>query len=187
MKTTIYLLLILVLLSSCDGIKVITDYDKSVDFTNYKTIKFYGWEKNSDQILSKFDKDRIENAVSLEFRKRGHEVVELDADLVISLYVITETQTREMATTDYYGGYGPYFGYGPRWGWGAGYGYATIRTEKENFQVGTLVISVYDRAKKELIWEGAAKGTVGDNIRNKEAKLNHAVGKIMYKYPKTST
>jgi len=183
MKFNLLVAFFLIVLTSCDGIKVMSDYDKSVDFTKYKTIQFYGWEENSDQILSKFDKERIENAVSREFKNRGHQIVESNADLVVSLYIITKTEIREMATTDYYGGYGPYFGYGPRWGWGPGYGYASTTIENHEFMVGTLVVSVYDRAKKELVWEGVGQGSVGESTSNREARLNHAIGKIMYKYP----
>ncbi|MBS2098506.1 DUF4136 domain-containing protein [Carboxylicivirga linearis] len=185
MKFNLLVALFIIALTSCDGIKVMSDYDKSVDFEKYETIQFYGWEENSDQILSKFDKERIENAVSLEFRNRGHQIVESNAELVVSLFIITKTETRETATTEYYGGYGPYFGYGPQWGWGPGYGYgyASTTIDKQDFQVGTLVISVYDRSKKELIWEGVGQGSVGENTSNREARLNHAIGKIMYKYP----
>ena len=50
MKNSIILLLSLFLFS-CSGIKVVTDYDKTVDFDQYKTFEYYGWAEESDKII----------------------------------------------------------------------------------------------------------------------------------------
>ena len=41
MKKSILLLLSVVLLSSCNSVKVVADYDDNVDFNKYKTFAFY--------------------------------------------------------------------------------------------------------------------------------------------------
>jgi len=182
MIKTIFLFVTVILFASCDSIKVVNDYDKSVDFKKYKTIQFYGWEENSDRILNRFDKERIENAVSLQFRKRGHRIVKGNADLVVSLYVISETRTKETSTTiNTYVSVGSYYGYGPGWGWGPSY--STTIVDKQKYQIGTLVISVYDAAQKRLIWEGVGQGSVNDNPGDRETGVNRAIDKIMYHYP----
>ena len=50
------------ILGSCSSIKVTSDYDREVDVSKYKTVQYYGWAENSDQILNRFDKERIEQA-----------------------------------------------------------------------------------------------------------------------------
>jgi hypothetical protein len=60
---------------SCSSIKVTTDYDKTVDFPSYKSLEYFGWAEDSDKILNRFDKERIESAFGDEFKKRGIEIV----------------------------------------------------------------------------------------------------------------
>ncbi len=181
MRKFVLLSLVLAVLCSCDSMKVVSDYDKNVDFTQYKSIRLYGWAKNSDEILNSFNKDRIERAVIKEFQNRGHELVESDADIVVSLYVVSEEKTERTATTTHMGGMGGYYGYGPGWGWGGGY--STTSISDYDYTVGTLVISVYDSKKKELIWEGMGQGTVKENSNNREADVNRTIKKILYNYP----
>ena len=95
MKKSIYLLpLIILMLGACSSVKVISDRDKSVDFTQFKTFEYFGWADNSDRILNRFDKERIESAFGDEFKKRGLEYVEKDGDLVVLLHIIVEDKSR---------------------------------------------------------------------------------------------
>ena len=41
MKKSIFLLLSVFILSSCNTVRVVTDYDSKVDFKAYKTFAFY--------------------------------------------------------------------------------------------------------------------------------------------------
>ena len=153
MKKSILLIGVLgiLLLSSCATTKVKFDYDKSVDFTKFKTYEYFGWAENSDKILNQFDKDRIENAFGMEFKKRDMKHVETGGDLIVTLYIVTEKKTQTTATTTSMGGgYGGYYGYGPRYGWGTGMSHSTTTYNDYDDVVGTLVIDVYD-AKNESI------------------------------------
>ena len=47
---------------ACSSTKITSDYDKSVDFTKYKTAEYYGWEENSNKILTRFDQERMFSA-----------------------------------------------------------------------------------------------------------------------------
>ena len=46
----------IIFLSACSGIKVISDADPTVDWSQYSTLEYYGWAEESDQILTRFDK-----------------------------------------------------------------------------------------------------------------------------------
>ena len=180
MKKLILFVLPLILFS-CSGLKVVSDLDPTVDFTKYTKLEYYGWAENSDKILNRFDKERIENAFGEEFRKRGVEVVESGGDIVVSLYIITEQKTAKSATTNHMGGYGGYYGYGPGYRWGGGH--STTTYHEYDYTVGTLVVSVFDAEKKELVWEAVGEGTIDENPQAREKSTPRAVAQIMSKYP----
>jgi len=187
----IYLLQVLVLivmLGSCSSVKVTSDYDKSADFTNYKTFEYYGWAEESDKILNRFDKERIEAALGYEFDRRGLELVDKEGDMVVSLYIVVDQKTSTTAYTDHYnmGGYG--YGYGPDWGWYGGYGgmgmgTSTTRYSEKDYLVGTLVVDVFDKAEKKLIWQSVGQKTVDENPNNAEKNIIKVAEAIMKPFP----
>ena len=168
----------------CSSIKVTADYDKSVDFTKYKTYSYYGWTENSDKILTRFDKERLESAFADEFAKRGIEYIENGGDMVVSLFIVVDQKTRKTAYTNHYGtggaGYDDY-DYGGDWGWGMGSS-TTIYNETDYLQ-GTLVCDVFDAQAKSLIWQGVGTGVVDDDPQKNEKGIPKAVAAIMSKYP----
>ena len=190
MKTVFKLLPILmiaVIMSACSSIKVTTDYDKTVDFTQLKTFEYYGWAAESDKIINQLEKDRIEAAFGDEFKKRGLEYVESGGDMIVVLFVMTENKTQYNATTTGmgYGGYGGYYGYGPGWGWGPGMGMSMSSTtvSEYNYTVGTLVIDIYHAEGEKLIWESIGTKTVDDNPQTREKNLPKHIAAIMAPYP----
>jgi hypothetical protein len=194
MKNIVFIFLIGALLYSCNSVKVVSDRDASVDFSAYKTLEYYGWADNSDKILSDLEKKRIETAFGVEFQKRGFTLAQKgEGDMIVSLYVVTERKTETVAntTTNYMGGmggygmrgYGGYYGYGPGYGWGGGHSYSTTTVTDRDYTVGTLIISVYDAKKKELIWEAVGKKTIDEDPKSPEENVKKGVAKIMKTYP----
>jgi len=179
----------MIFLASCATISVTTDYDKTVDFSKYSTYEYYGWADESDKVLNDIDKSRIEEAYEDEFTKRGLELVENGGDLVVVLFIVVEQKTEQQATTTgsggMYGGYGGYYGgyydYGPDWGWGPTYSTTTVRNYE--YEVGTLVIDVFDRTKEQLIWESIGKGTVDEDPETRDKKMPKYIAQIMKDYP----
>lgn len=178
MKKLMMLISSALLLAACLGVKVTADYDKSVDFKQYKTFEYYGWAEESDKILNRFDKERIEKAFGEEFAKRGLEYVEEGGDLIVTLFIVVEEKSQKSASTNYYGGY---YGYGPRYGWGPGYSTTTV--SEYNYQVGTLVCDVYDSKEQKLIWEGIGVKTVDENPETREKNLPKAIERLMQEFP----
>ena len=182
---TMVILSFVVLVSACSSVKVTTDYDKSVDFSKFKTFEYFGWAQESDKILNRFDKERIENAFGEEFKKRGMQYVKSNGDLIVTLYIVTEQKTQTTAHTTNTGmgyGYGGYYGYGPGYGWG-GMGHSTTTFSDYDYVVGTLVIDVYDAKAKQLIWESVGTKTVDDNPNTRDENIPRAVAAIMKPYP----
>jgi hypothetical protein len=187
MKKHILSLVVIVLMfmGACSSISVVSDYDKTVDFTKFKTYSYYGWANNSDALLSPFDKERIEKAFGAEFAARGLTFVKEGGDLTVALFIHTEQKQQTTATTTgmggMYGGYGGYYGYGPGWGWGGGMSTTSVNTY--DYTVGTLVCDVFDTKDKKLIWEGSGSGEIDDNPSTREDNIPKAVGQIMAQYP----
>ena len=175
---------IILVLAACSSVKVTSDYDKTADFNKYKTFNYYGWQEDSDKILNRFDKERIEEAFGAEFEKRGITFTESGGDAIVSLFIVVDQKTQTTAYTNHYGGmygagYGGY-GYG---GWGMGAGQSTTTYSESDYLVGTLVCDVFDAETKQLVWQAVGSGTVDDNPNSREKNIPKAVAKIMYKYP----
>jgi len=176
------------LLGSCSSIQVTSDYDKTVDFTKFTTYSFHGWAKDSDKLLSPFDKDRFENAFKEQFDSRNLKFEKEGGELIVALYIVTEKKTKQVANTTnmggYYGwGYGGYYGYGPGWGWGAPMGNSITTISNYDYTVGTLVVDVFDATNKKLIWEGVGTKTIDDDPGSRNKNIEKSVAAIMAQYP----
>jgi hypothetical protein len=176
----------LFLLNSCSSLKVFHDVDPTVDFSQYKSLEYYGWAEESDKLLTQLDKDRIEKAFGDEFRRRGIEPVEADGDLIVTLLIVVEEKKGATATTTHMGGayggyYGGFYGYGPGFGWGAGH--STTNIQEYSYSVGTLVCDVFDKKAEKLIWEGIGTGEINENPKNRDKNIPKTVQAIMSKFP----
>ncbi len=178
-------------LSGCSTLKVTYDYDKKVDFNQFKTYQFYGWAKGSEQNINSLDRERVEDAFVKELKKRGLTYTKENGDLVISLFFVTKEKTETTANTTgvgayggaYGGYYGGYYGYGPHWGWGPGFTYSTTTYTQHEYKEGTLIVNVFDAKAKKLIWEGIATGALKEKPEGREDRIRNAVSKIMENYP----
>ncbi len=193
MKNLILILFAGLMLFSCNPLTVLNDVDRSVDFSQYKTIEFYGW---TDGVVFKnmFTRELIEKAVQNEFERRDIKTVKKgEGDLIISLYIVTKERTETFTQTNanyiggggYYGGfgYGGYYGYGPGYGWGPTFVNSTATTGKKVYNDGTLIISAYDAKNKLLIWETVATKTINKTSQTPDKDINIVIKQIMKTYP----
>src|SRR5437667_8165762 len=109
--------------------QVKTDYDHNANFGQYKT---YSWEKV--QTKDPFMVERIKEAVNSTLAAKGWTLVPSGGD--VEVFAIETTQNQQTLDT-FYNGFG-----GRRWGFGGGFGDAT--TTVETYQVGTLVVDLFD-------------------------------------------
>lgn len=166
--------------------QVNTDYDKSTDFSKYKTYTFAGWQKNSDQVLNDIDKKRILDAFKAEFASRNMTLVTENGDATVSLYLVIDKKTSTTAYTDFNGGMG--YGIGMRRGWGMGVGglgmgSATTTYNQNDYNEGTLVVDLYDEVSKSLIWQGTLQSVVSDKTSKRDKTIPKKISKLMGKYP----
>lgn len=183
LKVSFVFVLIVMFLSSAFS-QVTADFDKSTDFSKYKTFSFAGWQKDSDQLMNDIDKKTLRTAFENEFSARGLNIVTDNADAVVSLYFVIDNKTSTTAYTNYTGGMG--YGVGMGWGMGVGgvgMGTASTTYSEDDYQVGTMVVDVYDVSSKTLIWQGTSQSTIQEKASKRGKTIPKKVAKLMDKYP----
>jgi len=70
------------------------------------------------------------------------------------------------------------------WRWGGGFGSDGISTTtEETYKVGTLIVDLFDRTTKKLIWRGSASGTLSNKSDKNIKNLNRSVLKMFDHFP----
>jgi hypothetical protein len=147
--------------------QVKTDYDRSADFSQYKT---YSWEKVQTQ--DPLWVGRIKDAVNTALAAKGWTQVESGGQ--VAIVAIEMTKNQQTLNTFY-------DGFGGGWRWGGGFGNATTTTE--NYKVGTLVVDLFDANSKNLIWRGSASDTLSDKSEKNIKNLDKGVQKMFDHFP----
>jgi Domain of unknown function (DUF4136) len=164
--------LLIFILTSCSSVRVNQDYDKNIDFSQYKT---YAYHKSGiDKVeISDLDKKRILRSIDEVMATKGFTKSE-SPDLLINFF----TKEREQVDVNQFNmgwGYGWGFGWNP-WMWGN-------NTSVNRYTEGTLTIDVIDAKKKELVWQGIGEGVLTKNTEKKDESIKEFVSKILAQYP----
>ena len=181
------------LLSSCGpAIDIAYDYDRSVDFTKFSTFSIAEWNEDNSELVDNFTKERMQQAMRMQMELRGMTEVKDNPDLVVDLFIVTDTEQYTTAYTTHmgsYGGWGGYGGwYGPGYGhgygaYGGGYGVSSTQYVEHEKLMGTIVLDVYNEKTKQLAWQGVAKKEINQDARPTESGINKLMDRIFYKYP----
>ncbi|WP_309642612.1 DUF4136 domain-containing protein [Flavobacterium sp.] len=164
-------LLLLYLVVSCGSVHVNTDYDKAVDFTQYKTYAYY--KTGIDKVeISDLDKKRILRSIDEAMLAKGFTKTDTP-DLLININAKSE---KNVNMNQFYAGYG----YGWGFGWSPYWGGGTSLTTSTD---GILTIDLIDAKKKELIWQGEGSGYLTKDTNEKDENIKEFVTKILAQYP----
>ena len=156
------------------------NYDKTADFTKYKT---YKWVEIGTSDKDPLIEPQIRAAIEAEIVKKGLTKTESDsANLYIGYQaaITTEKQINSYSTD---------YGYGPGWGgryYRGGYGGSTMSSSTTStLYVGTLQIDLYDPAVKKTVFRTIGTKTIDAKAKpDKQAKnLAKAVAKMLKDYP----
>src|SRR5580698_8837964 len=134
--------IILAAAAFAEGVK--TDYDRAANFTGYKTFSREQVETRDPLWVS-----RIKDSVNAALAAKGWTPVDSGGDVA----VLAMEMTREHRTLNTY-----YDQFGGGWRWGGGFGDSTTTTN--TYQVGTLVVDLFDAKTKHLVWRGSASDTL---------------------------
>jgi hypothetical protein len=159
--------------------QVKTDYDRGTDFSQIKT---YSWEKvqTQDQLLV----NRIKQAVNAALASKGLTPVDSGGDVAI---VAMEMNKDHQTVNTWYDGLGGFGGFGGGWRWGGGFGgmgeLGESTSSVEHYQVGTLVVDMFNAKTKNLIWRGSASDTLSSKSAKNIKDLDKGVQKMFDHFP----
>ena len=146
-----------------------TDYDRNADFSRYKTFSFEKIETKDPLWV-----DRIAVSVGGALTAKGLTQVASGGDVaIVAIGMTKDQQTLDTFYDTFPGGWG--------WRWGSGYGDATTTTE--TYRVGTLVVDLFDRKTKALLWRGSVSNTLSNNSTKNIKDLDKGVEKLFKGFP----
>jgi hypothetical protein len=151
--------------------KSATDYDKTVDFTKYKT---WAWQKHEtgDDLWDTRLAENIERALTEKGWKKVEAMDQADAAVVAVINLKEETSYNTMYTG--MGGWGYY---------GFGVGVSTAHTTASTWRIGTLLVDIFDAKTKGLLWRGSAEETASSKPEKNVKKLASATDKLFRDFP----
>ena len=165
------------------GPDIRADYDKAADFGKYRTYGFVSAPAGDTTQFKSLAQQNMQNAAAREMEARGYTRSD-NPDLVINFKGKLEQKTDIEST--------PAPMYGAGWGYGGwrgapygGYGmYGGTEVTTHRYKVGTLVMDVVDREKRQVVFQGGVESVVTkEMMENREAAIAGAVGHIFSKYP----
>lgn len=163
--------MLLVLLTSCNAIKVQYDYDKETDFSGYTTYNYY---EDMDTGLSELDTKRLIRAIDSVMRTKAILLSE-EPDFLIGI----KGSTFEGGPNNTVGlGLG---GGGRSVGGGVSVGIPVGRPKLER----QIIFDLVDSQKDALFWQAVSKSPFkeGQSPEAREQKLQELVTKVFSKYP----
>jgi hypothetical protein len=168
--------------------KTFIDYDKNYDFSTMET---FSWSETSETSLEMADPmlhSRIVNGIEYYLSDAGLREVKENPDVYVT-YHTSSKQEMSLNTTSFgygypggmaWGGYGGYYG-----GYYGGVGMGSSSTNVYTYEIGTLVVDVWDAETEQLVWRGTAAGiTIVDNPQKMQKKIDKALRKIVSKSQK---
>lgn len=163
----VYLItLAVIVLSSCTSLRTAFDYDKEVNFSDYKTFAFY--KEGMDKLkVNDIDKKRFIKAVVEDLQSKGMQKSTITPDLLVN--IVIRGKERVSVTDDYT--------YGYSWWYPAPS--MTVRQYTES----TIYIDLIDRAKNQLVWQGKGTDEFNSSEQDKDTRIRETVIKILEQYP----
>ncbi|MDH4050299.1 MAG: DUF4136 domain-containing protein [Rubrivivax sp.] len=161
------------------------DFDRTADFTQYKSFAFaspLGTDRDGYQTLVS---DYLKAATRRELEARGMRLDAAAPQLLVNFNAslneklrVTSAPAPVMTIGVGHGYYGYRAGMYGAWPLYADQTRATPYTE------GTINVDVVDAARKQLVWEGVITGTVTQKtLDNVQQAIDGAVAKVFEKYP----
>ncbi len=157
--------------------KTTANYDKSTDFSAYRTFGFFDKLGTDAAGYQSLVTQTLKSSARREMESRGYAYSESSPDLLVNfnarLTDKTEVDQVPVAAPMYMGYRRGLYG-----GW-SGY-----QTTVDQYTEGTLNIDIVDAGKRLLVWEGVAVGRISNKQRHdREAAIDAAVAEIFGKYP----
>lgn len=166
-KTSLFGIGLLLMFAVAAFAKITIDYDHAADFSKYHS---FSWikEPNTKNPLMK---QRIIGFINIQIANKDFRMVPTGGDLGIAAHAATH---EEKTLETFYTGL-------PGWRWHGGWGgeWTTVET----FEVGTLVIDLFDNNTHQVIWRGVASDTITDNPEKNTRELQKVIAEMFKQFP----
>ena len=155
-----------VLAAACaSSIRVRSDYDRDANFKKYRTFAFREGNSSGNPVLDQ----RIKSDVVAAMKAHGlDEVRPENADAIVVAHAAT--RTRRTYDTFYEG-----------WGWR--YRWARPTVVVNEFEVGSIVVDVFDQQSKIAVWHAYATRVLHEDPEKDADQTDRAVTRIFREYP----
>jgi hypothetical protein len=193
MKRSIYLVLMVLILSGLSACTSYNYYTAAINKTNLTSYHTFAWmppasgkKANNDVADAK-----IKESATTALIGKGLRLSQRNPDLVVSYTTIVGQGSRTNYYSPYWGGY-PGWGFGFGWGWGWGWRYpyyafgppfayygGLTYAEKEHYKEGTLIIDLIDTHSRKIVWRGFGVGEVHNNPQKTVEDLPKVVNGII--------
>jgi len=158
--------------------KIHVNYDKTVNFSNFKT---YAWAPQSAVAHPMLAAD-IVGAIDDELTARGLRKLDTNSDLIVQVYGSVDTDSTFYSNDPLYMGSGGVPPFDPSMTGPAfvgNWGNTTVTIHK-----GDLVVDLIQASAKKLVWRGMAIENVSSHDPEKlMTEVNNAISKMFKEYP----
>lgn len=152
------------LLGGCSTVAVSTDWDRSVDFSGYRTFRWAPTKESKDMRRAEGSllDTRIRRAVAETLTAKGFAASEGAADLLLVYRVSSRNRTDVYRASTYRRPFGRV-------------------VDVHQYREGTLVLMIVDPQLDQVIWEGV--GTDAIDRDDQGEKIPQIVAKILEEFP----
>ena len=177
MKIRITLGATLLLVGACMPVRVV-DYQKSsnIDLKQFKTYSYHAIEEPETKGAHFSENMEILiHSIDSEMSRLGYTKMESDGDLLLNIGISVDEkiQTRETNFRED----------GMRYMGQRNYHWESQEVEVNRYKEGTIAIDFVDAKNKQLVWQGTVAGTVTDNRKKIEQRINTAIANLFKKFP----
>ena len=169
-----FVLLIVFACIAAQAQKIKVEYDKSLDFSKFKTFAHRSPGHSAKPML----RLAILAAVQDDLTKRGLKQVNDNPDLYVQVYGAIDSDFTAHYHDPFYGGGIPPINSGITLWYNIPGTVTTVVIHK-----GELVVDLIDATQKQLIWRGIAKQKLSDRRDKLLDQVNTAVEKMFQQYP----
>jgi hypothetical protein len=155
--------------------KVYIDYDSASAFSEFKTYQIKETPHDLSQPNELLHRRTVAQLTDY-LESGGLEQAENDPDVYVAYYVAYLGDLK-LTLTDLEYTYGPGFSLGAYWKGGTGT--REISKKPLTFKEGSVIVDVWDRERKVLIWRGIASAKVAKNRGKNSETLDRALKKLL--------
>lgn len=169
MRNTVLLLLLLT--AGCAEIKVLSSYDNSTDFTQYKT---WCWLKGCNlvyegpsYVIDSATIENIANAIAVEMQEKGFVQGDDQSDILVDFHIVVKPDSALSARVheeDL-----------PFWD--------LYENDYYHFLRGSLIIDIADRRKGQMVWRSNSKKVMSIYPDIKLSDIKKGVHRALKKFP----